>query len=310
MPDSTVSREQQHKQYPWPTPPGHHAPPIWTGRGFALDEKTVGVLSFQPGQSNWSDDLTTMHEDAAGSDHPIDRASRADAITQLRRGIRTESPVILEVGCSSGFLLREMREQIPQAMLIGSDFISGPLEALHESLPDLPLLQFDLVQCPLADTSIDAVVALNVLEHIEDHEGALRQMFRILRPGGIAVIEVPAGPRLFDVYDKLLMHWRRYRLGELRALAQQCGFEIRRASHLGFIPFIPFARTKKRNQKYLKSAADVQEKVVVQSIQSSRTQRLLKYALAVEVGLGRFVNYPVGIRCLITARKPLGDFSI
>jgi hypothetical protein len=49
----------------------------------------------------------------------------------------------------------------------------------------------------------------------------------------------------------------------------------------------------------------VQQKVVVQSIQSSRTQGLLKYALAVEGGLGRFVSYPVGIRCLITARKPL-----
>lgn len=310
MADSPVSRAQTQQDFPWPTPPGEPAPPRWTGRGFQLGEKTVGVLSFNPGQSNWSDALTTMHEDAAGSDHPIDRASRADAIAQLKRGIRSVSPIILEAGCSSGFLLRDMRERIPDAMLIGSDFIAGPLEALHDSMPDLPLLQFDLVQCPLPANSIDAVVALNVLEHIEDHAGALRQMFRILRPGGIAVIEVPAGPHLFDVYDKLLMHWRRYRLAELRALARDCGFEIRRASHLGFIPYIPFARTKKRNQKYLKSAADVQEKVVVQSIQSSRTQRLLKYALAVEVGLGKFVNYPVGIRCLITARKPPIDFPI
>ena len=102
----------------------------------------------------------------------------------MKRGISGAAPIILEVGCSSGFLLREMRAAIPQAMLIGSDFISGPLEALHQSMPDLPLLQFDLVQCPLPSDSIDAVVALNVLEHIEDHQGALRQMFRILRPGG------------------------------------------------------------------------------------------------------------------------------
>jgi ubiquinone/menaquinone biosynthesis C-methylase UbiE len=312
MADSTVSREQRQKQYPWPTPPAPPAPapPLWTGQGFRLGEQSVGVLSFQPGQSNWSDDLTAMHEDAAGSDHPIDRASRADAIAQLKRGLRRlgrSAPIILEVGCSSGFLLREMRAQVPQAMLIGSDFIAGPLEALHRAMPDLPLLQFDLVQCPLPDASIDAVVALNVLEHVEDHEGALRQIFRILRPGGVAVIEVPAGPHLFDVYDKLLMHWRRYRLGELVELARGCGFEVRRASHLGFIPYLPFARTKRRNQKYLKSAADVQQKVVVQSIQNSRTQRLLKYALAAETRLGRFVNYPVGIRCLMTCAKPITE---
>jgi ubiquinone/menaquinone biosynthesis C-methylase UbiE len=306
MPDSSVCREQLEQRYPWPTPPRQSAPPVWTGQGFRLGEKSISVLSFQPGQSNWSEELTTLHEDAAGSDHPIDRASRADAIAQIKRGITTATPIILEVGCSSGFLLRELRSAIPQAMLIGSDFISGPLEALHQSIPDLPLLQFDLVQCPLPSDSIDALVALNVLEHIEDHQGALRQMFRILRPGGIAVIEVPAGPQLFDVYDKLLMHWRRYRLDELRELAQRCGFEIRRASHLGFIPYIPFARTKKRNQSYLKSAADVQEKVVVQNIQSSRAQRLLRYALALEGWIGRWVSYPVGIRCLITCRKPLG----
>jgi len=304
MADPTVSDPQAQKHYPWPTPPGARSAPQWADDGFRVGEQSVGVLSFQPGQSNWSEDLTSMHEDAAGSDHPIDRASRADAIAQLKRGISGPAPIILEVGCSSGFLLREMRAAIPRAMLIGSDFISGPLEALHQSMPDLPLLQFDLVQCPLPSDSIDAVVALNVLEHIEDHQGALRQMFRILRPGGIAVIEVPAGPQLFDVYDKLLMHWRRYRLDELRDVARQCGFEIRRASHLGFIPFIPFARTKKRNQRYLKSAADVQQKVVIQSIQSSRTQRLLRYALAFEGWLGRWFSYPVGIRCLITCRKP------
>ena len=307
MADSPVSREQLEKRYPWPTPPGAGSPPRWSGNGFGVGNQSVGVLSFQPGQSNWSEDLTSMHEDAAGSDHPIDRASRADAIGQLKREISSPAPIILEVGCSSGFLLREMRAAIPGAMLIGSDFISGPLEALHRSMPDLPLLQFDLVQCPLPSDSIDAVVALNVLEHIEDHQGALRQMFRILRPGGIAVIEVPAGPHLFDVYDKLLMHWRRYRLDELHELARQCGFEIRRASHLGFIPYIPFARTKKRNQRYLKSAADVQQKVVVQSIQSSRTQRLLRYALAFETWMGRWVSYPVGIRCLITCRKAMPE---
>jgi ubiquinone/menaquinone biosynthesis C-methylase UbiE len=310
MPESPVSRKKLEQHYPWPTPPGHASPPVRVDGGFRLCGQAIGVLSYQPGPSNWSEDLTSMHEDAAGSDHPIDRASRADAIAQLKRGLRRQgrtSPIILEVGCSSGFLLRDMRAQVPEAMLIGSDFIAGPLEALHRAMPDLPLLQFDLVQCPLPDQSIDAVVALNVLEHIEDHEGALRQIFRILRPGGVAVIEVPAGPHLFDVYDKLLMHWRRYRLGELVDLARRCGFEVCRASHLGFIPYLPFARTKKRNQKYLKSAADVQQKVVVQSIQNSRTQRLLKYALAAETRLGRFVSYPIGIRCLITCRKPLTE---
>ena len=43
---------------------------------------------------------------------------------------------------------------------------------------------------------LGAVVLLNVLEHIQDHEGALRQLYRILKPGGVVIIEVPAGPHL------------------------------------------------------------------------------------------------------------------
>ncbi len=56
---------------------------------------------------------------------------------------------------------------------------------------------------------------LNVLEHIRGDALALRQVHRILRPGGVVVIEVSAGPKLYDVYDELLMHHRRYRLPSL-----------------------------------------------------------------------------------------------
>jgi len=90
----------------------------------------------------------------------------------------------------------------------------------------MPPLEFDLTQCPLKGESVDVVVLLNVLEHIEDDALALHQVYRILKPGGIAVIQVPANQRLYDVYDLLLMHHRRYSLRELRQIAQKAGFQI------------------------------------------------------------------------------------
>jgi len=112
---------------------------------------------------------------------------------------------------------------MPHAQLIGSDYVRGPLEEVARRLPDVPLLQFDLVKCPLPDASVDVVVLLNVLEHIEDDVGAVRQLARILKPGGAVVIEVPAGPHLYDVYDKVLMHYRRYRLSGLKRLLRAAG---------------------------------------------------------------------------------------
>jgi SAM-dependent methyltransferase len=63
------------------------------------------------------------------------------------------------------------------------------------------LLHFDLRHCPLPDGSFDGVILLNVLEHIKEDAAALRQIARILKPGGIAAIEVPAGRGLYDIYD-------------------------------------------------------------------------------------------------------------
>jgi 2-polyprenyl-3-methyl-5-hydroxy-6-metoxy-1,4-benzoquinol methylase len=145
----------------------------------------------------------------------------------------SDAPVILEIGCSSGFMLMLARERLPNARWIGSDYVRGPLEKLAAEVPQLPLLHFDLRTCPLPDDSVDAVLLLNVLEHIDDDALAMHQVHRILRPGGVAVIEVPARPELYDVYDELLMHHRRYTGAGLRQLLLTAGFEISRFSHLG-----------------------------------------------------------------------------
>ena len=129
------------------------------------------------GTSGWTDELTSFHEDTAGANHPIDRASRRDAIGQLRRHIHENAPTILEVGCSSGFMLHEIRRHFPEAGVIGADYVRRPLDVLAAEMPEVPLLQFDLTQCPLPDQSIDAVVLLNVLEHIEDDAAAVRHSY-------------------------------------------------------------------------------------------------------------------------------------
>ncbi len=288
--------------FPWPAPPG--APrPVWTGRGFQLEGQRTSVLSYETGRSGWTDDLTAFHEETAGSDHPIDVASREMAIEGLRLA-HAPAPVVLEVGCSSGFMLRHIQAQLPNAAVIGSDFVPGPLETLATSLPDVPLLHFDLTRCPLPDGSVDAVVLLNVLEHIEDDTAAIVQVHRVLRPGGVAVIEVPAGPGLYDVYDELLMHHRRYRLRELTAKLRRAGFELPRATHLGVFIYPGFFVVKRRNQRFLTRERAQRRQVVAENIRSTASSRLLGPMFRLERWLGRWVSWPFGIRCVVAARRP------
>jgi SAM-dependent methyltransferase len=88
-----------------------------------------------------------------------------------------------------------------------------------------------------------------VLEHIDNDFKALQEIQRILRPGGLAHIEVPADPPSFDLYDEVLMHFRRYRLGDLTTKAREAGFAILKATHLGFFVYPLFKMGKRRNQK-------------------------------------------------------------
>src|SRR5436190_884124 len=226
-------------QFPWPTPPGLSAPPGWTGTQFAVGNETHRVLQYDQAESHWSAELTEMHEAEAGSTHPIDIASRNLAIETVR-SFGGPEPVILDTGCSSGFLVRDLHRVFPEAAIIGADYIAAPLIGAAERLPGIPLIQFDLRKCPLPDASVDVVTALNVLEHIDDDELALRQIFRILRPGGFAHIEVPAGPGLYDIYDEQLMHHRRYRRSELLERARRAGFSIVRSTHLGVFVYPAF----------------------------------------------------------------------
>jgi SAM-dependent methyltransferase len=289
--------------YPWPSPPGYTEKPIWGRHGFLLGGKSHPVIKYEVGSSGWSNELTNFHESTAGPNHFIDQASRQHALEQLKNFLYNPSPVILEVGCSSGFMLRLIRKGLPEAFLIGSDYVGGGLLRLADELPDIPLLQFDLSKCPLPDGSIEAVVLLNVLEHIADDRSAMNQAYRILKPGGIAVIEVPAGPRLYDAYDKILMHERRYSLGQLKKLVLGAGFEILAHSHLGFFLYPGFWWVKRRNRKYFAKDENVQKEIVAKNIGATKESRLLKTVLQMELALGRYVAYPFGIRCLLTCRR-------
>jgi len=84
-------------------------------------------------------------------------------------------------------------ETYPQSTLAAIKFIVGSLEAT-----------------PLESASSDVVLALDVLEHLDDDAAGLREAFRLLKPGGLLVITVPAMPSLWGQQDVISHHRRRY----------------------------------------------------------------------------------------------------
>jgi 2-polyprenyl-3-methyl-5-hydroxy-6-metoxy-1,4-benzoquinol methylase len=138
---------------------------------------------------------------------------------------------VLEIGAGMGNLSRHLAPR--RKRYIASDIDEEHLARLRVRLrhrPNLEVRQCDLENpahfAPL-DGQLDSVVCLNVLEHVADEQTGLRNMHRVLRPGGTAVVLVPQGPHLMGSLDEVLGHKRRHTEESLRFAMQQAGFAMR-----------------------------------------------------------------------------------
>ena len=130
--------------------------------------------------------------------------------------------VALDVGAAGGGNTRVLRDLGWRATALeyGADGAGVAAER------GLPTLRGDATALPLADASLDLVVAYDVLEHLEQDVQAAREVRRVLRPGGRFLVAVPADPRLWSAHDEAVDHVRRYTRGTLTALLSRAGFEL------------------------------------------------------------------------------------
>jgi SAM-dependent methyltransferase len=89
----------------------------------------------------------------------------------------------------------------------------------------------------ISSESADYAYSLNVLEHIEDDAAAMRELFRILRPGGRLLIYVPAFQALFSSMDRKVGHFRRYRLRHLCRIITCAGFDVLQRTYADCLGF-------------------------------------------------------------------------
>jgi SAM-dependent methyltransferase len=291
-------------RFPWPPIGDRKAIPTWDGARFVVDLERFEILTYSQSESAWSPELTALHEKEASASHPIDIASRRMAIESMKLLESRINPIILDVGCSSGFLVEDLLREFPKAAIIGADYLPNVVLSAAQRVQGAPFLQFDLRNSPLATECLDGVTALNVLEHIDNDFKALKEIYRILKRGGLAHIEVPADPSSFDLYDEVLMHFRRYQLRDLAMKSLDAGFSILKATHLGFFVYPLFKIVKRRNQKAGKNLTyDEKKALVAQQIGGTARAGLLSIVFKLERIFGLVMSYPIGIRAVLRLQK-------
>jgi glycosyltransferase involved in cell wall biosynthesis len=178
----------------------------------------------------WSDRL--YHDDAYGSQilARMARAPRYNAwMADVLRPYCGRS--VLEIGSGTGTLTRKL---IPRDQYVASDINPLYLAALRGLTADRPYLEVTLTDVthgesfPRVEGGFDTAICLNVVEHVDDDVGALRNIREALSPAGRALILVPQGPEVFGTLDEVLGHRRRYSKAGLADLAARAGFRVER----------------------------------------------------------------------------------
>jgi SAM-dependent methyltransferase len=121
------------------------------------------------------------------------------------------------------------------------------LEQLDQ--PDRVLYVADLSQDrPVDAGGFDAVLALDVIEHIDDDFDAVSKLRQLARPGGVIIVSVPALPEFFTEFDEIQGHSRRYLPETLQATFQDSGLKIDRIFWWGhwLVPMLQRQRSRKK----------------------------------------------------------------
>jgi SAM-dependent methyltransferase len=217
----------------------------------------------------------------------------ANFVADICRRVTDRRPRILDVGCGTGANLLMLSEYGDAE---GVDISTDALAFCRERGLDQVKVGAG-EELPYDDATFDLVTALDVVEHMDDDLAGLREMRRVLRPGGRVLLFVPTFMFLWGVQDDVSNHRRRYRLPELRRVLEQAGFEVERTTYANITFFLPILLVRKL-MRVTGIKAESENNINVSSLNG-----LLGSVFGAESVVLRHMNIPFGVSGLCVARK-------
>ncbi len=221
---------------------------------------------------------------------------RAIVLAQIQDALQPSATrrQVLDIGCGTGATLTHL-EQFGDVQ--GVDV--SPLALGYCRQRGLQrVLAASATQLPFSDGSFDLVTALDVIEHLDDDLRGISEIERVLRPGGTAVVFVPAFMALWGPNDDQSGHKRRYNLDQLCRLVERAGLRVEISSYANAAMFIPIW-IGRHLLKALGRSSQAENEINHPLINS-----VLKRVFAAEAGFLRRFRLPFGVSIVCTARKP------
>lgn len=212
-------------------------------------------------------------------------------ITGVRNNLK-----ILDFGCGSGYLVGELQKMGYDAY--GSDMFKEAIEyGRSEGIQNLEIASKDQIW-PLGAT-FDVILALDVIEHIEDDLGAIRGLKEVLNSGGFLVITVPAYQWLWGVQDEVAHHFRRYTLKSLLTLFHDhSDLSVIKKSYFNTFLFMPIAAVRLFSRLF-----NLKKRESDFDINNNFLNKVFHTLFNFEAKLLRYFNFPFGVSILLVIKK-------
>lgn len=204
---------------------------------------------------------------------------------------------VLDVGCGTGYSLRWLKERIGTEEAFGVDASHEAARLWRESRLDCAAVA-SIVSLPFGSDQFDLVTCFDVVYQLDEEAafGALSELHRVLRPGGLLFIREPAYQWLRGSHDEAVGTRHRYRLSEMVGLAESSGFLKRRATYANTILF-PVAVPHRLLSRVRGGAASDVRPV------PGWMNRAFISALWMESRLLKWISLPFGLSVILLAEK-------
>ena len=219
----------------------------------------------------------------------------APAIAEMAGGRRDLH--LLDCGCGTGHNLATLLR--PYGHAFGFDLT--PAGLAHGRRAGLALARADMRAIPFHSSRFDLVTSFDVMQYVGDDYAVLREIARVLKPGGGLVMTASALDILRGGHAGTWPEVRRYTTGRMRSVVESAGLQVRRLTYLfaTLFPAMLAVRALRRDATSPDGEGDWE-----MSIPPAPVNAALTSMLGIEAAVSRLVPMPVGSSVLVVARKP------
>jgi SAM-dependent methyltransferase len=204
---------------------------------------------------------------------------------------------VLDIGTSTGTNLRMLRD-LGYCNVRGLDLHEEAIRWCADKglgLVDLG----DICNIPAPESVYDLVMATDIIEHVDNDDAALCEIARVLKPGGFAIVTVPAFQSLWGLQDTVSHHKRRYRKHEVVNKLHKAELVVDECFYFNYLLFLPIWLARKIIRLlglHLSSENEINSKIL---------NKLLSQIFSIDVATARMISPPFGVSALAVVRKAI-----